>query len=97
MLGGYLLSLRISLFGFREILTTAGIVAGIIEVATFAVTAHNDFVHSQRVNLLRRRLETEWWIDFANMYRPVGGRSRILPRRSWCCWAFRWRQVDLTQ
>ena len=36
-LGGYLLSLRISLFGFREVRTTAGIVAGIIEVATFAV------------------------------------------------------------
>jgi predicted lipoprotein with Yx(FWY)xxD motif len=36
-LGGYLLSLRVSLFGFREVRTTAGIVAGIIEVATFAV------------------------------------------------------------
>ena len=36
-LGGYLLSLRISLFGFREVRTTAGIVAGVIEVATFAV------------------------------------------------------------
>jgi predicted lipoprotein with Yx(FWY)xxD motif len=38
-LGGYILSLRISLFGFREIRTTAGLVAGIIEVATFAVLA----------------------------------------------------------
>ena len=36
-LGGYLLSLRISLFEFREVRTTAGIVAGVIEVATFAV------------------------------------------------------------
>jgi predicted lipoprotein with Yx(FWY)xxD motif len=36
-LGGYLLSLRVSLFGFREIRTTAGIVAGVIEIATFAV------------------------------------------------------------
>ena len=36
-LGGYLLSLRIGLFGFREVRTTAGIVAGVIEVATFAV------------------------------------------------------------
>jgi predicted lipoprotein with Yx(FWY)xxD motif len=36
-LGGYLLSLRVSLFGFREVRTTAGILAGIIEVATFAV------------------------------------------------------------
>ena len=38
-LGGYLLSLRISLFGFREVRTTAGIVAGAIEVATFAALA----------------------------------------------------------
>ena len=38
-LGGYLLSLRVSLFGFREVRTTAGIVAGVIEVATFAVLA----------------------------------------------------------
>ena len=36
-LGGYLVSLRVSLFGFREVRTTAGIVAGLIEVATFAV------------------------------------------------------------
>jgi predicted lipoprotein with Yx(FWY)xxD motif len=36
-LGGYLLSLRISLFGFREVRTTAGISAGVVEVATFAV------------------------------------------------------------
>jgi predicted lipoprotein with Yx(FWY)xxD motif len=38
-LGGYLLSLRVSLFGFREVRTTAGIVAGVVEVATFAVLA----------------------------------------------------------
>jgi predicted lipoprotein with Yx(FWY)xxD motif len=36
-LGGYLLSLRVGLFGFREVRTTAGIVAGLIEVAAFAV------------------------------------------------------------
>ncbi|HEY1627765.1 MAG TPA: hypothetical protein VGG16_28645 [Streptosporangiaceae bacterium] len=35
-LGGYLLSLRVGLFGFREVRTTAGIVAGVIEVAAFA-------------------------------------------------------------
>jgi predicted lipoprotein with Yx(FWY)xxD motif len=35
-LGGYLLSLRIGLFGFREVRTSAGIVAGVIEVAAFA-------------------------------------------------------------
>src|SRR6516225_1611804 len=38
-LGGYLLSIWFGLFGFTEVRTTAGIVAGIIEVATFAVLA----------------------------------------------------------
>jgi len=38
-LGGYLLSLRIGLFGFREVRTDAGIMAGVIEVATFAALA----------------------------------------------------------
>jgi len=36
-LGGYLLSIWFGLFGFKEVRTTAGIVAGIIEVAAFAV------------------------------------------------------------
>jgi predicted lipoprotein with Yx(FWY)xxD motif len=36
---GYLLSLRLSLFGFREVRTTAGIVAGIIEIVGFATLA----------------------------------------------------------
>jgi predicted lipoprotein with Yx(FWY)xxD motif len=39
ILGGYLLSVWIGLFGFREIRTTAGIVAGVIEVAAFAALA----------------------------------------------------------
>ena len=34
-LGGYLLSLWVGLFGFQEVRTTAGIVAGIVEVAAF--------------------------------------------------------------
>jgi predicted lipoprotein with Yx(FWY)xxD motif len=38
-LGGYLLSLKVGLFGFTEVRTTAGIVAAIIDVATFAVLA----------------------------------------------------------
>jgi predicted lipoprotein with Yx(FWY)xxD motif len=36
-LGGYLLSIWIGLFGFKEVRTTAGIVAGAIEIAAFAV------------------------------------------------------------
>jgi predicted lipoprotein with Yx(FWY)xxD motif len=38
-LGGYLLSVWIGLFGFREVRTTAGIVAGVIEIAAFAALA----------------------------------------------------------
>ena len=36
-LGGYLLTLKVGLFGFTEVRTTAGIVAAIIDIATFAV------------------------------------------------------------
>ncbi len=38
-LAGYLLSIWVGLFGFSEVRTTAGIVAGILEVAAFAVLA----------------------------------------------------------
>ncbi len=38
-LGGYLLSVWIGLFGFKEVRTTAGITAGIIEVVAFAALA----------------------------------------------------------
>jgi predicted lipoprotein with Yx(FWY)xxD motif len=38
-LGGYLLSVWAGLFGFTEVRTTAGVVAGIIEVAAFAALA----------------------------------------------------------
>ena len=36
-LAGYLLSIWVGLFGFTEVRTTAGIVAGLIEIAAFAV------------------------------------------------------------
>jgi len=38
-LGGYLLSICVGLFGFKEVRTTAGIVAGIIEVVAFVALA----------------------------------------------------------
>ena len=38
-LAGYLLSVQFGLFGFREIRTTAGIVAGVLEVAAFVLLA----------------------------------------------------------
>jgi plastocyanin len=39
-LGGYLLTVWIGLFGFQEVRTTAGIVAGVVEIAAFAVLAY---------------------------------------------------------
>jgi len=39
ILGGYLLSLWVGLFGFTEVRTTAGIISGIIDVAAFATLA----------------------------------------------------------
>jgi len=38
-LGGYLLSVWVGLFGFREVRTTAGLVAGIVEVVAFCALA----------------------------------------------------------
>ena len=38
-LAGYLLSLKVGLFGFTEVRTTAGIVAAVIDVAAFAALA----------------------------------------------------------
>ena len=38
-LGGYLLSVWIGLFGFKEVRTTAGIAAGLVEVAAFVALA----------------------------------------------------------
>jgi predicted lipoprotein with Yx(FWY)xxD motif len=38
-LGGYLLTVWIGMFGFKEVRTTAGIVAGVVEVAAFVVLA----------------------------------------------------------
>jgi len=53
-LGGYLLSLKVGLFGFTEVRTTAGIVAGIIDVAAFAVLAAGVAI---ALNLGRRIIE----------------------------------------
>jgi len=38
-LGGYFLSVWLGLFGFKEVRTTAGIIAGLIEIAAFAALA----------------------------------------------------------
>lgn len=49
--GGYLLSVWIGLFGFREVRTTAGIVAGIVEVAAFAALALASLAAVRRTGL----------------------------------------------
>ncbi|MGH9169452.1 MAG: COG4315 family predicted lipoprotein [Acidimicrobiales bacterium] len=46
-LGGYLLSIWVGLFGFKEVRTTAGLSAGVIEVAAFAVLGALAFVPVQ--------------------------------------------------
>jgi predicted lipoprotein with Yx(FWY)xxD motif len=53
-LGGYLLSIWVGLFGFREVSTTAGIVAGIIEVAAFAALAAAAILAARRQGVLAR-------------------------------------------
>ena len=53
-LGGYLLSLWIGLFGFKEVRTTAGIAAGVVEVAAFAALAGLAAMPAERGRLLAR-------------------------------------------
>jgi predicted lipoprotein with Yx(FWY)xxD motif len=53
-LGGYLLSIWVGLFGFREVSTTAGIVAGLLEVAAFAVLATATIMAARRQGVLGR-------------------------------------------
>ena len=55
-LGGYLLSLKVGLFGFTEVRTTAGIVAGIIDVAAFATLAVAAAPGLPRIRSLGRRV-----------------------------------------
>jgi predicted lipoprotein with Yx(FWY)xxD motif len=55
-LGGYLLSLWVGLFGFTEVRTTAGIVAGIIDVAAFATLAVVAAPGLPRIGALGRRV-----------------------------------------
>jgi predicted lipoprotein with Yx(FWY)xxD motif len=53
-LGGYLLSVWVGLFGFKEVRTTSGIVAGIIEVLTIAVLGAAAILAARRQGLLAR-------------------------------------------
>jgi predicted lipoprotein with Yx(FWY)xxD motif len=59
-LGGYLLSLWIGLFGFKEVRTTAGIAAGVVEVAAFAALAGLAAMPTERGRTGGRLLARLW-------------------------------------
>jgi predicted lipoprotein with Yx(FWY)xxD motif len=76
-LGGYLLAIWVGLFGFTEVRTTAGIVAGILEVAAFAVLAvlavSPDAAGSRRRGQGLTRL-----LDAIPMARPAIGAASVV-------------------
>jgi len=81
-LGGYLLTVQFGLFGFREVRTTAGIVAGIIEVLAFAVLAF--FAATPGAGALASRSTTSARVAAAVAARRggVGGTSDAAPREA---------------
>jgi hypothetical protein len=90
-LGGYLLSLWAGLFGFTEVRTTAGIVAGIIEVAAFAALAVLALAPAEHPSRPGRRppVMPSW----AGCGRACPERDGLpLSRRwpSWPSWASQW-------
>jgi predicted lipoprotein with Yx(FWY)xxD motif len=68
-LGGYLLSVWVGLFGFTEVRTTAGIVAGVLEVAAFAVLAAATLVAGPSAGSGRPRPGLAGWLA---AHRPAG-------------------------
>ena len=72
-LGGYVLSLRVSLFGFREVRTTAGVVAGMIEVGAVAAlsafalrpfaesTSSGQVTHGRLEDAIRQHIRAGRW------------------------------------
>ncbi len=73
-LGGYLLSLWTGLFGFTEVRTTAGIAAGVIEVAAFAALAGLAAMPARRGRA-----------DGGPLAAPAGqaGNAQLVKRREW--------------
>jgi predicted lipoprotein with Yx(FWY)xxD motif len=72
-LGGYLLSLWIGLFGFKEVRTTAGTVAGVIEIAAFAVLAVVAVVPAPRAGRVGSAAEADAAARAAGDARPGPG------------------------
>jgi predicted lipoprotein with Yx(FWY)xxD motif len=73
-LGGYLLSLWVGLFGFKEIRTTAGIVAGVVEVAAFAALAAFTVAPAAPVGQARPAARTSRLLARAQLGLPGAGR-----------------------
>ena len=102
-LGGYLLSLWIGLFGFTEVRTTAGIVAGVIEVAAFAALAGLAGLTAAPGGRGRPAARPRpggaggacWPACGLACRAPGWWRSRWppCPWRPWRCWALPWRRL----
>ena len=79
-LGGYLLSIWVGLFGFKEVRTTAGIAAGVIEVAAFAVLAMLTALRARRLRHGATARSATWRRACSRI-----SHSRPQPRRrQWC-------------
>jgi predicted lipoprotein with Yx(FWY)xxD motif len=78
-LGGYLLTVQFGLFGFREVRTTAGIVAGIIEVLAFAVLGYYAATPSAGALASGSSVTAEMAAAKAARRGGVGGTSNTVP------------------
>jgi hypothetical protein len=92
-LGGYLLSVWIGLFGFKEIRTAAGIAAEVIEVAAFtALTALAATPAAPGRRAGHATGGSRMLARFQAAFRTRDGRWPACRPPPWCCWASRWRQ-----
>jgi hypothetical protein len=81
-LGGYLLSVWVGLFGFKEVRTTAGIVGGVIEVAVFAALATHTLAASPRRGPARLAAGLAGRLSVARTATTAVGSASVLARRS---------------
>jgi hypothetical protein len=92
-LGGYLLSVWIGLFGVKEIRTTAGIVAGVIEVAAFAALAALAATPPRKPSRgYGPPMAAGSWLGCKPASPARDRRWPESPSSRWWCWASRWRQ-----
>jgi predicted lipoprotein with Yx(FWY)xxD motif len=77
-LGGYLISVQFGLFGFKEVRTTAGIWAGILEIAAFAVLAVPAALPGPSLLLRTRALRTGALPTSTGGVRQVPGQAQII-------------------